>query len=177
MKKADRQLLMLLGVAVCIALVWWAVGRGGEPGGATTSGVTSGGVTTSAIATGGGEATTPKLPTAPTTGPGPKDPVTAPVTPVSGLDTIAESQLPAQGRDTLALIRAGGPYPYSEDDGVFENRERILQQQPRGYYREYTVETPGSDDRGARRIIGGAKGDRYYTDDHYDSFRQILEGE
>ncbi|WP_425402414.1 ribonuclease domain-containing protein [Knoellia subterranea] len=98
-------------------------------------------------------------------------------TPDSGLDTIAESRLPKEAKATLALIRAGGPYPYDQDDKTFQNREGILPQQKRGYYREYTVETPGSDDRGARRIVGGRDGDRYWTDDHYDSFRQIQEGQ
>ena len=97
-------------------------------------------------------------------------------TPVSGLPTVAESALPDEADTTLALIRAGGPFPYEEDDGVFGNRERILPRQPGGYYREYTVETPGDDDRGPRRIIGGADGDLYWTTDHYASFRQIQEG-
>jgi ribonuclease T1 len=98
-------------------------------------------------------------------------------TPDSGLDTVAESQLPREARAVLELVRAGGPYPYDQDDRTFQNREGILPRQERGYYREYTVKTPGSNDRGARRIIGGRDGDRYYTDDHYDSFRQILEGQ
>ena len=98
-------------------------------------------------------------------------------TPDSGLDTVAESRLPREGRATLELIRAGGPYPYAQDDKTFQNREGILPEQRRGYYREYTVLTPGSGDRGARRIISGSAGDRYWTDDHYDSFRQIKEGQ
>ena len=96
--------------------------------------------------------------------------------PTVGLATIEESWLPSQARDTLALIRAGGPHPYRRDDGVFGNREGLLPRQPSGYYREYTVVTPGSDDRGPRRIISGADGDRYWTADHYASFRQIKEG-
>lgn len=82
--------------------------------------------------------------------------------------------LPTEALDTLALIVSGGPYPYRQDDGVFSNRERILPKQPKGYYHEYTVVTPGSDDRGARRIIAGECGERWYTDDHYDSFRLIV---
>jgi len=97
-------------------------------------------------------------------------------TPVSGLPTIAESALPDEADTTLALIRAGGPFPYEEDGGTFGNRERILPRQPGGYYREYTVETPGERDRGPRRIIGGADGDLYWTTDHYTSFRQVQEG-
>ena len=83
--------------------------------------------------------------------------------------------LPPEVADTLALIRHGGPFPHRQDGVVFENRERELPMQPRGYYHEYTVETPGASDRGARRIITG--GDPpvvyYYTDDHYRSFRAL----
>lgn len=77
----------------------------------------------------------------------------------------------------LALIRAGGPYPYPRNDNqTFANRERLLPQEPRGHYKEFTVITPGSDDRGARRIIAGAEGERYWTADHYASFSRIEEG-
>ena len=95
-------------------------------------------------------------------------------TPVSGLPTVTVAQLPSQARDTLMLIDRGGPYPYSRDGIVFANAERVLPQRPRGYYHEYTVETPGSRDRGARRLVVGGGGDTYYTDDHYASFRQVI---
>ena len=95
-------------------------------------------------------------------------------TPVSGLPTVAVVSLPQQARDTLVLIDKGGPFPYDRDGIVFANAERLLPQQPRGYYREYTVATPGSQDRGTRRLIVGGRGDVYYTDDHYASFRQVL---
>ena len=88
---------------------------------------------------------------------------------------VPAAQLPREARDTLALIRAGGPYPYRQDDGVFGNREKRLPPAARGHYREYTVKTPGSRDRGARRIVAAASGERYYTDDHYNSFRRIKE--
>lgn len=94
----------------------------------------------------------------------------------SGLPAIKESALPAEARRTLALIRAGGPYSYSQDDKTFGNFERILPRQKSGYYREYTVPTPGESDRGARRIVTGAGGEKYYTQDHYDSFKFIAEG-
>lgn len=83
--------------------------------------------------------------------------------------------LPAEAIDTLVLIQRGGPYPHRQDDGVFGNRERRLPQKPRGWYREYTVETPGLHHRGARRIITGGRppSEWYYTDDHYDSFRKF----
>ena len=98
-------------------------------------------------------------------------------TPVSGLDTIPESQLPPEGRETLELIHAGGPFPYDRDGITFGNREGILPQQQHGYYSEYTVETPGLDHRGAKRIVCGEQLDCYFTSDHYASFRQIEEGQ
>ena len=83
-------------------------------------------------------------------------------------------QLPAEAQRTAELIRAGGPYPYRKDGATFGNREGLLPDRPSGYYREFTVPTPGEDDRGARRIVTGDD-DRilYYTDDHYQSFRRI----
>ncbi len=83
--------------------------------------------------------------------------------------------LPDQAIDTLRLIARGGPYPHRQDDGVFQNREHKLPAQPRGYYREYTVETPDSRDRGARRIIAGGQPptEFFYTDDHYRNFRRF----
>ena len=99
------------------------------------------------------------------------------VDPGSGLLWVAESALPAQARHTLALIRAGGPYPYPRnDDQIFGNREGRLPAKPAGYYKEYTVATPGEDDRGPRRIIAGVGGERYYTEDHYESFSRVREG-
>ena len=101
----------------------------------------------------------------------------APATPtvaLSGLPTIQHDRLPIQARETIELIQHGGPFPYRQDGAVFQNRERLLPARPNGYYHEYTVKTPGSPDRGARRIIAGDKGELYYTDDHYDSFRQVV---
>lgn len=95
--------------------------------------------------------------------------------PASGLPLITTTDLPPEAIDTLELISAGGPYPYEQDDSVFSNREGILPEQPEGYYREYTVETPGSADRGARRIVAGSPGEYYWTEDHYASFARITE--
>jgi ribonuclease T1 len=83
--------------------------------------------------------------------------------------------LPAEAFDALAMIERGGPYPHRQDGSTFQNRERLLPSQPRGYYREYTVRTPGSRDRGARRIIAGGDPpvEFFYTDDHYRSFRRF----
>lgn len=92
---------------------------------------------------------------------------------------IALAELPPAGRATYALIREGGPFPYDKDGSVFGNRERLLPAHRRGYYREYTVRTPGSRDRGARRIVCGGKPRApdacYYTGDHYASFREIVD--
>jgi ribonuclease T1 len=86
---------------------------------------------------------------------------------------IAAAELPREARETLRLIERSGPYPYERDGVVFGNFERLLPARERGYYREYTVLTPGSRHRGARRIVTGQGGERYYTDDHYRSFRRI----
>ena len=89
--------------------------------------------------------------------------------------TIAVAELPVEARETLRAIKRGGPYTYSRDGVVFGNFERILPKQPRGYYHEYTVKTPGVRSRGARRIISGQSQEYFYTDNHYQTFRRIRE--
>jgi len=93
--------------------------------------------------------------------------------------TVRVAELPRQGRETCARIRQGGPFPYDKDGAVFGNREHQLPVHKRGYYREYTVPTPGSRDRGARRIVCGGPprtpDSCFYTADHYASFRKIVE--
>lgn len=93
----------------------------------------------------------------------------------SGTGSALPDFLPPEAHRTIALIQRGGPYPYRQDDGVFGNREGRLPKKPRGWYREYTVDTPGVGHRGARRIVTGGRPPRewYYTDDHYDSFRRF----
>ena len=86
---------------------------------------------------------------------------------------IAYSHLPEEARVTIALIRKGGPFPYAKDGAIFGNREGMLPKQIRGYYREYTVKTPGVRTRGARRIIWGKGGEFYYTEDHYNHFLRV----
>jgi ribonuclease T1 len=92
-------------------------------------------------------------------------------------ESIAVAELPKQGKDTLALIESGGPFPHDRDGITFSNREKILPKERRGFYREYTVRTPGVKHRGARRIVCGGdqqKADRcFYSDDHYKSFKCI----
>jgi ribonuclease T1 len=88
----------------------------------------------------------------------------------SAFTEVALSSLPAEATDTYELIQQGGPYPHDQDGTVFQNREGLLPDCSSGYYHEYTVETPGSDDRGARRIVTGAGDEYFYTGDHYESF-------
>lgn len=93
---------------------------------------------------------------------------------------VALASLPPEARATEQLIRTGGPFAHAKDGSVFGNRERQLPRQPRGYYREYTVQTPGARDRGARRIVCGGRAAAvpeacYYTADHYASFKRIVQ--
>lgn len=97
-----------------------------------------------------------------------------PPPPSDGMQVSALSELPAEATDTWRLIEQGGPFPYPRNDGtVFGNREGLLPDQESGYYHEYTVETRGSDDRGARRLVTGAEDELYYTADHYESFVRV----
>ena len=112
--------------------------------------------------------------------PPPSRPDPSPAATRGAPDTEAETPdypafLPSEAHDVLRRIAQGGPFEYRQDGSVFQNRERRLPQQPRGYYHEYTVETPGSRDRGARRIITGGEPPReyWYTDDHYRSFQRF----
>jgi ribonuclease T1 len=103
--------------------------------------------------------------------------------PFSAPGTVALAELPPEAASTLQLIKRGGPFPYRKDGSVFQNRERRLPQRTSGYYREYTVPTPNSRDRGARRIVAGqgktgdvrTSGEYYFTADHYRTFRRIHE--
>ena len=94
---------------------------------------------------------------------------------VAHAETVPVSQLPPEASQTLRLIKQNGPYAYERDGAVFANRQGLLPKRSRGYYREYTVKTPGARDRGARRIVAGRGGEYYYSDDHYRSFSRIKE--
>lgn len=97
--------------------------------------------------------------------------------PASGLAWIDESALPSEAAHTLSEIRAGGPWDYPRNDNVvYHNNNRVLPRERDGYYHEYTVRTPGSSTRGARRIIAGSNGELYWTADHYNHFDRIREG-
>jgi ribonuclease T1 len=130
-----------------------------------------GGTTTLGLPT----VSTPQIPTTETSGLPPADTTTAPTgpnTPQTGGAEIPADQRAAIG-EVLKLIDAGGPFPNEQDGTVFSNREGLLPSQPSGYYHEYTVPTPGSPDRGARRLVTGQGGEVHYTSDHYRSFTQI----
>jgi len=161
----NRKILPLLLAALVVVAVLAFGGQGvlGQLTEGTTTAPTTGATAASASAS-----PAPSRPAQAAPAPAQKNP--------SGLPAIRESQLPAEGRRVLALIRAGGPYRYSQDDQAFGNFEGILPRRDRGYYREYTVPTPGESDRGARRIVAGADGEKYYTGDHYESFSFITEG-
>ena len=105
--------------------------------------------------------------------------------PPVAIGEVTLAALPQEARDTLALIKRGGPFKHKQDGAVFGNREKHLPAMDRGYYREYTVPTPGAKDRGARRIVAGAgrgndvrsSGEYYYSGDHYNSFSRIRDRE
>lgn len=171
-----HRLQLAAGVLLVLVALWLVLGdatgdgEGGAAGSSTTAASSSRSATPSAATPSSTRRSTPSS-TARTT---PSSP-TGERTPDSGLPTIAASELPREGRETLRLIHRGGPFPYDRDGITFQNRERILPAQPRGYYAEYTVPTPGESDRGARRLVAGDDGDVYFTDDHYRSFRQVEE--
>ncbi|MEV0448588.1 ribonuclease domain-containing protein [Streptomyces sp. NPDC050600] len=162
-----------LGLALLAGLSLLLTGCSGGTGGATGTGA---GTTTSTTTTGPSHTAGPSRTTAAAPPPGTRSPGAAP-TRFSRLPVVHEAALPAEARRTLALIRSGGPFPYAKDGTVFANFERVLPQHKRGYYHEYTVRTPGERDRGARRIVTGRDGDVYYTDDHYESFREVVADE
>lgn len=168
MSRNTRQIVQLVGVGLVLVLLVVLFVATREGSSTSTTGASSGNrsaVATAKSTAGGGGSKAAATPGSDG------------VDPDSGLHWVAESALPKEAKTTLGLIRAGGPYPYPRnDDQTFSNREAILPNRANGYYREYTVVTPGSGDRGTRRIIRGREGELYYTDDHYASFRRIREG-
>ena len=157
MRTPQRGVVGLLLAAVMAAVVWWTQGDLGlqDPGSTAPS-----------------PAPSSAQSSAESSAPSSADP-TGTTDPVSGLPWVRLAQLPPEAADTVELIEAGGPFPEERDGATFENREELLPDHPRGYYAEYTVPTPGSDDRGARRIVAGDGGELYWTQDHYSSFGRI----
>ncbi|NJL09288.1 MAG: guanyl-specific ribonuclease Sa [Calothrix sp. SM1_7_51] len=93
---------------------------------------------------------------------------------MTSIPKVTINQLPQEVQTIITLIAQGGPFPYTKDGTVFKNLEGLLPWQPSGYYREYTVETPGRINRGSRRLIIGQNGERYFTPDHYNSFQEVI---
>lgn len=151
-RRSDNYLVIGLVLVMCLALGWFFVQPGSDAGvPSTVATESSGGVSFDELEL--------------------ELDVSAPL-----IDsTISVSQLPVEAINTMYLIETDGPFPYSKDGSVFQNREGRLPDRSGGYYREYTVDTPGSPDRGARRIVGGDDGELFYTGDHYDSFSQITD--
>lgn len=144
--------LLAMALVVAVALAVWFL-SGGDPGTPTGAGEEPppGRVASSADATPGAPSTDPD----------------------SGLAYVELADLPPEAAQTLGLLDSGGPFPYAQDGATFENREGLLPERDLGYYAEFTVETPGSEDRGARRIVVGEGGEEYWSADHYDSFARI----
>ncbi|MFF4338312.1 ribonuclease [Kitasatospora sp. NPDC001540] len=161
--------VVLIGIVAGIAALLNGGNGGSGPDGASAAKSPSAASAGSAAATRGGTAGAPK-PSAPAKSPTaratwvPTDPALA---------DVCRSELPAQALDTLGLIARGGPYPYRSDGIVFENREGRLPRRGSGYYHEFTVVTPGSGDRGTRRIVTGGTGEQYWTADHYATFQEV----
>ena len=159
--------LAVLLVLALVAVLLGLVGPGGSAGVPATPGATTRATTGSASLS-----PTARTSTRPSAGAtragGARDPET-------GLRTVALSDLPREAQATVALVDRGGPFPYTQDGVTFANRERELPAHPRGWYREYTVRTPGERDRGPRRIVTGDD-DRlvFYTADHYASFLRVV---
>ncbi|MCP2260831.1 Guanyl-specific ribonuclease Sa [Streptoalloteichus tenebrarius] len=146
-----RILTGLFGLIALVLVVWLARGQGGDPTPAPTSGAAATASATAGASTSRGQGAVPGA--------------------ESGLPVKPLSQLPKEADQTWRLVERGGPFPYPEKDGsVFGNFERRLPGKGSGYYKEYTVPTPGERDRGARRLVTGGGGEVYYTGDHYGSF-------
>lgn len=161
-----RKLRPLLTLVIIATLLWFWQGPGG-PGRIDDARVASGAnESLQARAAEGAAQEAARTAGATETPSGPRDAVSS---------AFADDDLPPEARDTLALIARGGPYPHRQDGTVFNNFERRLPARPRGWYREFTVRTPGLSHRGPRRIVTGGQppSEYWYTDDHYGSFRRI----
>lgn len=164
-------LIIVILLAVVLAGWFWQRQRGEAPPAAESPAVSApseAGLRSEALPLPPPDSTSPGgAPVAPT--------VPAPAAPAASETDALPAFLPPEARQTLQLIMQGGPFAHRQDGGVFGNREGRLPRQPQGYYREYTVDTPGLSHRGARRIVTGGQPPReyYYTDDHYESFRRF----
>ena len=170
-RRRYRAFLLLVAAA---ALVVWFFSPADRDGSPSSSGDTSSSGSSSESPSPTHRLTETNTPsTEPTTVPS-TPPAGEGTDPASGLPVVRLADLPPEAARTVELIDAGGPFPEPEHDGgTFGNREELLPDQPYGYYREYTVPTPGAETRGARRIVAGRGGELYWTADHYSSFSLI----
>ncbi|MER7581740.1 ribonuclease [Kitasatospora sp. NPDC097691] len=159
--------VLILAVLAGVGYLLADKGGGSHPkAAASPKAAATAGPSTSQPSTAGSAAPKPSAPK-----PSPPSGVWVPADPA--LADVCRTKLPSQAQDTLGLIAKGGPYPYSRDGIVFENRESRLPRKSDGYYHEYTVVTPGSDDRGTRRVVTGNAGEQYWSGDHYATFQEI----
>ncbi|WP_380285047.1 ribonuclease domain-containing protein [Kitasatospora purpeofusca] len=178
---SKNRLWTVLAVLLCaIAAAVGYVASDGTGDGAPKAAATAT-ATATAPAAASGSPSAPK-PSPPKSGaPKPSAPATPPAAGAAtgwvptdpAMADVCRTTLPGQALDTLGLIAKGGPYPYRSDGIVFENRESRLPRKTSGYYHEFTVVTPGSGDRGARRVVTGDSGEQYWTADHYSTFEEI----
>ncbi|GAA1384607.1 hypothetical protein GCM10009639_06220 [Kitasatospora putterlickiae] len=175
---SKNRLWTVLAVLLCaIAAAVGYVASDGTGDGTPKATATSTGRAASSSAPAGSSAPSAPKPSAPK----PSAPATPPAATAAttwvptdpAMADVCRTKLPAQALDTLGLIAKGGPYPYRSDGIVFENRENRLPRETSGYYHEFTVVTPGSADRGARRVVTGDSGEQYWTADHYGTFQEI----
>ncbi|MER7842827.1 ribonuclease [Kitasatospora sp. NPDC096077] len=163
--KSPLVVVAVLILAVLAGVGYLLAGKGGSSHPKAAASATS--------TTAGGSAAKPSAPKpSPPAGGGPAPSGTwVPADPA--LADVCRTKLPSQAQDTLGLIAKGGPYPYNRDGIVFENRESRLPKKGNGYYHEFTVVTPGSNDRGTRRVVTGGAGEQYWSADHYATFQEI----
>ncbi|MEV7779062.1 ribonuclease [Kitasatospora sp. NPDC088351] len=175
-----NRLSVLVAVLICVlaAAAGYVLSGtdGGHPRAVSSSSATATAASSTASSAAAQTASTAPKPSAPKPSP-PAGTTPAPagtwVPADPALADVCRTKLPDQAVDTLGLIAKGGPYPYRSDGIVFENRENRLPRKASGYYHEFTVVTPGSGDRGARRVVTGDSGEQYWTADHYASFQEI----
>lgn len=173
--RRTTQVLSTLASVLLLVAVWWIQSQGDDDGSRAGDRASSSTPSPTPSPT---QDSTPSS----TQGSRPETAPTSTAPPASGGDAVDEdglpyvdlADLPPEAAETVALIDAGGPFPYPGKDGsTFGNFEGVLPDRQRGYYAEYTVETPGLEHRGARRIIAGDGGELYWTADHYESFERI----
>ncbi len=173
-RRRYRAFLLLVAAAALVVWFFSPADRDGPPSSSGDTSSSSGSSSESPSSSPTHQFTETNTPTSEPTASPSTPPASEGTDPASGLPVVRLADLPPEAARTVELIDAGGPFPEPEHDGgTFGNREELLPDQPYGYYREYTVPTPGAETRGARRIVAGRDGELYWTADHYSSFSLI----